>query len=550
MIDPNELIFALKKNRRQYSEITEDLPIESVFGSTGRSNSQSTSGLNGHFVSLLLLIDVFIRMPSTNQDKQAFVKYCKKKGEDKSEIDDFNRNYPQKRAIWFYTCESFLHRVLNKALRQRNFEVLLLYRFIIADIYGQLKDKQCRRPIVVYRGQCMSTKEFKQLQQSSGQLISINSFFSTSESLKEAKKFLMRTSIGNKNYCRVLFTIKADPHVTSNTLFANIAEYAETPKECEILFMIGSIFRVGKIERKEEQEPYYEIQMTLCGDEENNLEGLVEHMKKDYGGGDENSTLLTLADAMRDMGQYDLAQQIYNQWNSELPLDDPLRSSLYKSLGVLYMKQGNYEKAHYWFNEARTLCMQRKRVDYVAIGDLYNWIGETYRLQGDSQLALARYKDSVESYKKGHAETHESLAHVYNNMAIIYGTQKEYATAMKYHEKVLEIRRRKLPANHPDIAASLNNIGIIHFFRNEYDQALKLYQQSLEIRQKSLSPQHSDIGNSHQNIGQVYQMKSDWEKAMECYKKAKDIYKNSFQSYHPYVVQLKKDMASVSSKMG
>ena len=204
--------------------------------------------------------------------------------------------------------------------------------------------------------------------------------------------------IPNDEYHRVLFTINADPRFASKALFADISDCPAFPEEEEILFMIGSIFRVGKIQRINGNLPHYKIEMTLCGDNENDLKELFEHVKEDYGGEDENSTLLALADVLREMGQCDLAQRIYNQWSSELLPEDPLRSSLYKSLGILNIRQDAYEKARYWFEEARTKCMERKRVDYVAIGDLYNWIGETYRLQDEFRTALLRYKDAISSF--------------------------------------------------------------------------------------------------------------------------------------------------------
>ena len=104
-------------------------------------------------------------MRSTDRDKQAFVEYCRKNPIKRFEIDDFDRDYPSKHeAIWWYTCNSFLCDVLNKALRARNIEVILLYRFFIADIYRQLKRRQCRKPVVVHRGQRMSEEELNRLQ--------------------------------------------------------------------------------------------------------------------------------------------------------------------------------------------------------------------------------------------------------------------------------------------------------------------------------------------------------------------------------------------------
>ncbi|CAM4852394.1 unnamed protein product, partial [Rotaria magnacalcarata] len=83
-------------------------------------------------------------------------------------------------AVWWYTRDSFVYRLLNKALRVQNIDLLFLFRFFIRDIEVQLKQYQCSSLVRVYRGQLMSTDELDQLKMSLGEYISVNSFFSLS----------------------------------------------------------------------------------------------------------------------------------------------------------------------------------------------------------------------------------------------------------------------------------------------------------------------------------------------------------------------------------
>ena len=101
-------------------------------------------------------------------------------------VREFEKDYRSDKALWWYTRDSFLYRMLNKALRVQNIDLLFLLRFVIGDIYQQLK-------------QVMSIDELNTLRQSIDNLISINSFFSTS----------LNSSEITSDLCRVLFVIDA-----------------------------------------------------------------------------------------------------------------------------------------------------------------------------------------------------------------------------------------------------------------------------------------------------------------------------------------------------
>jgi len=118
------------------------------------------------------------------------IQLCKKEYENNPKelvfVGEFEKDYRSDKALWWYTRDSFLYRMLNKALRVQNIDLLFLLRFVIGDIYQQLK-------------QVMSIDELNTLRQSIDNLISINSFFSTS----------LNSSEITSDLCRVLFVIDA-----------------------------------------------------------------------------------------------------------------------------------------------------------------------------------------------------------------------------------------------------------------------------------------------------------------------------------------------------
>ena len=54
-------------------------------------------------------------------------------------IDEFEQSYDPSKAIWWYTRNSFLFKIVNMALRTENMVIIWKFRFIIQDIYLRLK---------------------------------------------------------------------------------------------------------------------------------------------------------------------------------------------------------------------------------------------------------------------------------------------------------------------------------------------------------------------------------------------------------------------------
>ncbi|CAF2764114.1 unnamed protein product [Rotaria sp. Silwood2] len=125
--------------------------------------------------------------------------------------------------------------------------MIFLFRSFISDIQRQLACNQAKNSLLVYRGQIISKNELKTLKQYRGQFISVNSFFSTSTKYQQVLSFL-HVPDNTDNFKPVLFEINANPTMVTTKPFADISKYSEFPGEPEILFMLGSIFRLDNIE--------------------------------------------------------------------------------------------------------------------------------------------------------------------------------------------------------------------------------------------------------------------------------------------------------------
>ncbi|CAF1384554.1 unnamed protein product [Rotaria sordida] len=535
----------------QKDRLKQEEPMSMNIYNVSSNAHKSTTELNGHFIHSLLLIDVLLRMKSTDADKKKLIQVCKDEYHGNEPqlavVREFECDYKARKAIWWYTRDAFLFSMLNKALRVQNTELLLLFRFVIRDIYEQIKTHQCKSPVCVYRYQAMPADELKALQQSIGQFISINSFFSTSADRDVALKFSNYPTISNDLH-RILFIIEADPCVVKSKPFADISSLSYFSQECEILFMVGCIFRLIDIYRND-NEKIWIIKMQLVEDDDHDLKKLFIQLKADYGGGENETDLKSFGDVLQLMGKYDSAEKVYSGLRKTYAPDDSSFSHLCVSYGMLNKERKNFDRSLRWFQRALTRKMRTDPDDIVYIGGLYCCIGNIHMEKNDYNEAMECYKTAMDHYKRANATNHPYMASLYHGIARICCAQREYSDALKYYQRSLAIQQEQLPSNHPDMAINHTGIGDVYRCTNEYQLAMNHYKTSLDIRVKSLPPQHQDIASSNKSIGLLYETMNNLKEALEYYKQAESIYRQSLSSEDANVVEIGKDIQRVISKL-
>ena len=497
---------------------------------------QSTNELNGEFVHSQIFIDVLLRIKPTQEDKNELISRCNKtyKGNEKelAVVTEFSKKYLSERALWWYTRESFIYRMLNKALRVQNTDVLFLFRFLIVDLEEQLKKYRCPTLVKVYRGQVMSKEEVDMLKNSINKFISINSFLSTSSDRGIALEFLNEDQSAD-DLRKVLFEIDADPAVTTKP-FADITKISYYQGESEVLMMIGSIFRIVNV--REDDRKVVIIEMTLCSEDDNELKNIFEHMKNEHGGGEKN--LLSFGNVLADMGKFDEAEKYYLRLLHYLSPTDPDIARCYHGLGNVTDEKGDYDSSLEWHEKSFELRMKSLKADHPHLAPSHISIGCAHFNKGDYQKALLSYNKAYDIIKKAFGDSHPDIAMCLNNIGCVYERQKDYSNALKCHKEALEIRKEYLPEHHADISQSHHNTGNIYRALEQYDLALEHYEESLTIKIKSLPSQHRDIALTQENIGNVYKDKGDLNEALTYYKKAADIYHHSLPPTHPSVIQI------------
>ncbi|CAF3014465.1 unnamed protein product, partial [Rotaria sp. Silwood2] len=186
----------------------------------------------------------------------------------------------------------------------------------------------------------LSSDELKTLRGYCDQFLSVNSFFSTTVDYRRALSVVNAYNAKAGVEC-VMFQIDADPTMAIAKPFADISSHSKFKDGEEILFMLGTIFRLNSINRSSEGQ-FWIIQMTMWNGDEDDLKQILMTMKQQHRNRETN--LQTLGKLLWEMGKPDLAEKYFIRFSKKLRPDDPLLVNLYIDLGELASQNGDYEK--------------------------------------------------------------------------------------------------------------------------------------------------------------------------------------------------------------
>ncbi|CAF1615618.1 unnamed protein product, partial [Adineta ricciae] len=460
--------------------------------------------LGQSFMYTQLLKEILLEMKYGTTCNKELAEYCRKKknvlNNDLKRLDEFEQNYKQEKAVWWYTTESCIYGLVNKVLREQKFDFIIKFGFFIKDLHLQIEQlhedqasKKKDNP-TLYRGITMTEKQFKELHKSEKGLLAFNNFVSTSRDPTIAQGFIQRSLGANHRLIGILFIINVDPSISS-TKYADIEEISDVHEESETLFSLDAVFRIGSITQVQDEPQVWTVELDLSDNRDKKLNTLMDRMRLEIDGLTESYKLGSL---MMKVDQYDVAEEIYNKLNDETN-DEREKANIQHQLGYIKYKQGKSKEALDWYQRVLDVYVKILGNEHKNVAAVYNNIGLVYDSLNEYSKALTYYQKAQQIYEKTSAND-PVLATCYNNIASIYATIGDHQSALNYYQKSSEISQKLQATNHPDYATLENNIGLIYLTRGDFKEAFKYFHNAVKIGTKSLPVDHADLTTYQTNL--------------------------------------------------
>ena len=460
---------------------------------------------NASFLWFQLFIEVLLRMHHKVSDRQEMISICKRTYANDTQalqiIDEFEKNYSLDKVIWWYTRDTCFYRLINKALRMQDFDMLFIFRTFITDIAKQIQQgyehfirtNVSRSKILVYRGQMISMAELHLMQNNINGFLSMNSFLSTSQDRSIALTFTHPSSSRGRDQMQpILFEIEIDPKLRTKA-FADISKKSDYHGEYEILIMLGALFCIKNVS-EDTKDQMWIVRATLANDDDYHLKELFVHMKNKIG---DDTDLDTLGRLLIRMDENEQARKCYKRMLKEAQLT---LGNAELGLGWASLRCNDYQEGLEHFQAALKIRQDLLGVNHPDVAEIFSFLGETYRKMQDYDEALVYLVQAMDIEEKTLPPNSLNLAATYDTIGVIHTILDQYDVALIYYEKVLKIRQTVLPLDHPQIAAIYGNLGWLFERKGDYSKALHYHEKALEIARKTRAATHSLVTNAQDSI--------------------------------------------------
>lgn len=514
------------------------------------------------FVWFQLLIDVLLRLTHSSANMNDMLEvarahYCSDPVE-LNKINEFARDYRSTNSILWYTNDSFVYRLLNRAFRTQDIRIIFTFRFFILDLYRQLAD-EARGAMTLskkaFRGQFLPVEELNIIRNSIGGLISTNTFLSTTTDSSVAAIYAGEGS-RLPSHASVVFEIdlkSSDIATSFERPFASIVRHSSKKDEKEILFSMGTIFRVISVE---EYDSTWLICLQMETQVKDCLTKLSAHLRTDSM--HPIPSELTLGDFLLSMGELHQAEQFYaimlrqeaSSYDNALLFNSigllhidrgnyraartlfeqayetakyhpSLMSSVLNNFGLAELNQGRYDRALNYFQRATKCNQSTKR-----LGSIFSNIAATFLEKGQLKKARNYLRRALSLDQKHLPHLHFDFGHIYGNLGVVELKMGYFKESLDLFEKCLSIYRQSLPCNHYLTAHVLNNLGVVHSEIGELDRAREYYEQALSIQTSAferMKDQHLLIAQSLNNLATLQFEKENFTVAESLFQRALDV---------------------------
>ena len=230
------------------------------------------------------------------------------------------------------------------------------------------------------------------------------------------------------------------------------------------------------------------------------------------------SSLQWLADAHRDLGQYDTALPLYQRCLEArerlLGPEHPDTLTTVGNLAGLFQDKGDYEQAEAFYTRdleaSERLLGPEHPSTLITVGNL----GLLYSKKGDYKQAEAYYKRCLEARERLLGPEHPATVATVGNLADLLSDQERYGESIPLRRQELEVAANRDSRDTIVAMTSINDLAIALREIGELEESEALFRELVAGRQQVLKPGDFDIGRALGGLAKTLEAEDKLEEAL------------------------------------
>ncbi|CAF1140860.1 unnamed protein product [Adineta ricciae] len=420
-------------------------------------------------------------------------------------IDEFEKNFQPHDAVqWYLRSDVFLHKMLTRAWRVLDPDILFKLRYFLQHLHQQIKSTVDTNPLTLYRTLRIQENNSIKLKTNQGGLCSFNEFV-----LLDKTPSTSQPSPMNKNSTIVHFEILLGKGVS----FSN--------KSNEILLTMGTMFRIDKVESIDEQT--FNVKLTSNDDILKAGLLMTKDLRQAVRGQFPSVRMLKLMKQKDLVGYMEYFYAIIIEDSQAMQDEATLLTlgSILHALGSYYYERRLYDEAMKNLKNSLEIYLRVLPKDHITLTPTYNNIGSIYHKKGEDEKALEYHQRAYEIQKNSPNPDMDSVGTYAGNISSILIKLHRHLEAIPYLEIELKIKKKlHSNPNSPDIAVKYHNLAGAQYRAEQYADALKNYQNCLEIELKCHSPENPTVAVTYHNMATALEELGRLQEAKEAVEEA------------------------------
>ncbi|CAF1140896.1 unnamed protein product [Adineta ricciae] len=446
------------------------------------------------------------------------------------EIDEFDISSTDLNSIQWYTRPCFVSKILSRAFRTQEIDLLFKMRYFIECLHKQIQSNALNEAATIYTVLNVEDETIRNFQENLNGLVTFGSFLSGT---------FQRPTLTENRQRLVLFVIRLQPACA-----ANIESFRDTNCKTDVLINFDTVFRIISLDDR------HTISLESISRDDAQFQQITQPLREQIATSVMLLQLTRLLLAMNHYAQCDYLTELIYQ-DKSLENNRTLLASLaaaHHMIGSVDASQRDFATARYQFFKSVRAFQQFLSPTHRMLSATYNNIGSMFNQDNRRDLALHFYEIAVECQLKSSEPDMDSVATYSTNISSVYIEQKRYTEAIKHLQRAAAIRE-KLPMaeNIKPMISLFQKIASCLWNTNKSSEALEYYKKILDLQLRLPNPSPQPTSVTYYNLSTAYERLGDYDQAAVCAEKSIE-YLKMISETHPELEENQAQLNSVREK--